>query len=537
MRSTLDITPRTPAPPAARGAVSNADRTPPGVSSLLARAGQPDYFGWLEHVRSAAGCTRPVRLAGDLFTVQSSTGRIVEHRHTNDLPDATIYKACGTRRARLCPSCARTYQADAYQLIRAGLIGGKGVPATVAGHGTLFGTFTAPSFGTVHTRYVKTCACGNPRRCSCRPEPCHARRDPAICPHGVQIACFDRHDDTDPIVGTPLCADCYDYDHHAIWNNHAGLLWRRTKEIAERQLAKLCRARRIPFVPKVSNSGRVTYKPPARIAHGKVAEFQRRGVVHFHAILRLDGVDPHDPAAVIPPPDGISIEDLVDVLTHAVHTAQLRTAAHPDHPRGWLINWGDPDKALDLRPVTLHGDGSITDGQVAGYLAKYATKATEDAGHSSTRLTDDTVDLYANPEGSHTERLIDACWHLGRPAATGFDGLRRWAHMLGYGGHFLTKARRYSTTFAVLRAVRVDFRRAETTQASTSGPLATAVDVDEDQALAVAALRFASSGWHTTADAFLANTAADMARRRAQAARDELAHEIGTALNNAQSHA
>jgi hypothetical protein len=51
------------------------------------------------------------------------------------------------RRASVCPPCAETYRADTYQLIRAGLVGGKGVPETVTGHPCVFATFTAPSFG------------------------------------------------------------------------------------------------------------------------------------------------------------------------------------------------------------------------------------------------------------------------------------------------------------------------------------------------------------------------------------------------------
>jgi hypothetical protein len=34
----------------------------------------------------------------------------------------------------------------------------------------------------------------------------------------------------------------------------------------------------------------------------------------------------------------------------------------------------------------------------------------------------------------------------------------RWAHNLGFRGHFLTKARRYSVTFAALRGVRAEYR-------------------------------------------------------------------------------
>ena len=42
-----------------------------------------------------------------------------------------LLKACGTRRESRCPSCAATYRADAYQLLAAGLKGGKGVPETI----------------------------------------------------------------------------------------------------------------------------------------------------------------------------------------------------------------------------------------------------------------------------------------------------------------------------------------------------------------------------------------------------------------------
>src|SRR6185369_12829753 len=104
---------------------------------------------------------------------------------------------------------------------------------------------------------------------------------------------------------------------------------------------------------------------------------------------------------------------------------------------------------LDIRAINLGTDGAVTEGMVAGYLAKYATKATEATGHTSRRLTADTIDVYADPDGTHTERLVEACWTLG--GRSGWDSLRRWAHMLGFGGHFLTKSRRYSTTFRVLR--------------------------------------------------------------------------------------
>ncbi len=63
----------------------------------------------------------------------------------------------------------------------------------------------------------------------------------------------------------------------------------------------------------------------------------------------------------------------------------------------------------------LTGEDELTDAKVAGYLAKYATKSTEATGHNSTRLTAENIGEFADPDGDHTARLIDACWRLGQP--------------------------------------------------------------------------------------------------------------------------
>lgn len=603
MVSMLDLAPWEQS---AQGAGSNTEpwtALPPSFSAAgqaLARASQPDYFGWLDHVRAAGGCTRPIRLTGSLTTLEPGTGRILDERHTNQLPDAAIYKACGNRRHSVCPSCARTYQRDAYQLLRAGLVGGKGVPASVSRHPAVFATFTAPTFGAVHTHRVATHTCTNRQRCDCRPNPCHARRDAGTCHHGNPAVCWARHGPADPALGRPLCLDCYDYQHQAVFNLFAAELWHRTKQTAERALSKLARRRGIPFHPVMTPTGKVRYVSPVRLSHGKAAEMQRRGAVHFHVLVRLDGYNPHDPADVVPPPAGITIDDLYQALAEAAASTDFTTPAHPDQPGGWPMAWGDEGKGhfVDVRPIALTGAGEITDGMVAGYLAKYATKSTEATGHTSTRITGDNVDDYADPAGDHTARLIDACWRLGRPTRTPaplstrpwpdrpntgrrtpfgepsecqacgtrtryaacpvcvakrqasldtkspnygqpnpYLGLRRWAHMLGYGGHFLTKARRYSITFKLLRDTRVAFRRQQQDQAADqfTGVVRAADHLDEETTLIVGALTFSGVGWHTTGDAMLANTAAAMARARHEAGREELAHEAGQLVLHAQA--
>ncbi|MFI0484664.1 replication initiator [Actinomadura sp. 9N215] len=475
------------------------------TDTALDRAGD-GYFDWLDHVWPAAGCTHPIRLFGDLDTVDTRTGEITRTLPTTAMPDGVIYKACGNRRATVCPSCADTYRRDAFHLIRSGLAGGKTVPTTVTRHPAVFATLTAPSFGPVHARHVRRHTCTDKTRCSCRPDPCHARRERTHCPHGQLVACFARHGPRDDRLGQPLCPDCYDHDHHVIWNNHAGELWRRTKQAITRRLNQLARQRGLA---------------PVRVSHGKVAEFQARGAVHFHALLRLDGIDPDDPTLIVPPPSGITAADLDDAIRYAAAHIAYTTDPHPAWPGGWPITWGEQ---VDVRIISLHGE-SVSDAMVAGYLAKYATKGTEITGHTSRRLHTHNIALYANPGGTHTERLVHAAWTLGDHP--GFESLRRWAHMLGFGGHFLTKARHYSLTFAALRAARLHYRRTQPQGPDYSDErIQRQDDLDAETTIVLARLSYVGTGWKTTGDALLANTAADQARRRHQAGREELAHEL-----------
>jgi alpha-D-ribose 1-methylphosphonate 5-triphosphate synthase subunit PhnH len=89
--------------------------------------------------------------------------------------------------------------------------------------------------------------------------------------------------------------------------------------------------------------------------------------------------------------------------------------------------------------------------------------------------------------------------------------------MLGFGGHFLTKSRTYSITFAVLRQRRIVYRRT-----LAAGPQGDDRAPEQETTLVVNFLQFVGAGWHTTADAMLANTSAAMAREHQDAAREAL---------------
>jgi hypothetical protein len=413
-------------------------------------------------------------------------------------PDGVLLKACGTRRESRCPSCAATYRADAYQLLAAGLKGGKGVPDTVSEHPRLFVTFTAPSFGWVHSRRAQGRLV----------LPCHPGRQGARCPHGLRAGCWDRHGEDDPRLGEPLCPGCYDAEAQVLWNALAPELWRRTTIALQRALGRLVGLQEGELRRLV------------RVSYAKVAEFQRRGAVHFHAVIRLDAAtDCRCPGCLAPPPEPFTATLLEDALRLAVPAVRVSCPGDDGEP-GRYARWGEQ---LDVRNITRDSDqaGELSAEQVAGYIAKYATKGTENFGSGlDRRLTTDDLDCL-DQLPAHVAELVRACWELGgRPQ---FDRLRlrAWAHMLGFGGHWSTKSRRYSTTFTVLRRARAQF--AKRRRARDGVPLDAWERPEDDQAvIVVASWVYVGSGYATEGERWLALSAAARAREQREVAREEL---------------
>ena len=101
---------------------------------MLARAADAEQWARFERqLRSAGYCRRPVRLRGQADAIDAATGEVRTTFSTEGEPDGTLLKCCGNRREAVCPSCAEVYRGDAFQLVAAGLRGGKGVPESVAG--------------------------------------------------------------------------------------------------------------------------------------------------------------------------------------------------------------------------------------------------------------------------------------------------------------------------------------------------------------------------------------------------------------------
>ena len=197
-----------------------------------------------------------------------TTGELAPVYDTPQSPGECCTSHAATAANQSARPARPVYKRDARQLVRAGLAGGKGIPETIVMHPCVFATLTAPSFGPVHARRMrgKTVL------------PCRPRRDASSrrCPHGRDISCPVRHIDEDPRLGQPMCPDCYDYTAAVLFNAHAGDLWRRFTTYLPRYLARL-----------VGVSGK-QMRAELRTRYVKVAEYQARGVVHFHAVIRLD---------------------------------------------------------------------------------------------------------------------------------------------------------------------------------------------------------------------------------------------------------
>ncbi len=435
---------------------------------MLRVANSPRFERWKEQVRRTGGCAQPIHLSGHSQTVDTRTGEFFEYS-TSSEPGGRLRIACGNRRASRCPSCAWTYAGDTYHLIMAGLVGGKGIPDTVAERPRVFATLTAPSFGPVHNR-----------------------------PDSGRCRCGAAHREDDPALGTAIRPERYDYAGAVLWNNHAGALWQRFTIYLRREVA----AR--------AGLTQAACKELARVSFGKVAEFQKRGAVHFHAVIRIDGPDGPD----TPAPAWATVELLDDAIRAAAARATVPVPSAGRFPARTL-RWGTQ---IDVQPIgALEGQTDVSEQAVGAYVAKYATKAAETTGTLDRRIGElRELDLHPHlPE--HTRRLIEACWELDADYPDRL--LAHWSHMLGFRGHFSTKTPRYSTTLGALRGARADWRAQQERRERGLDPLDQDDDQTEDTTLVIAHWEYAGQG-HTPGESWLAAAIANEIRQNRELARE-----------------
>jgi hypothetical protein len=419
--------------------VSDVELDPAAVQGLVARAGDPKRERWLDQVRRTGACRHPVRLRGMV-----RRGEKVVYSTATE-PDGALMVRCGNRREACCPSCAHEYRGDMWQLVYAGLAGGrKGVPESVAEHPQVFATLTAPSFGAVHTR-----------------------RD-----DGRRCRCGKHHQVDDPMLGEAIDPERYDYEGAVLWNWHAPALWNRF-------IVELVRV----LATRAGVSERV-WRKLVRAAYAKVAEFQARGLLHFHVIVRLDGAEDRADAP------GVTVTPME--LCDAIGEAAARSSLVRDAGDGQTVRlrFGEQLHTRVL-PGAQDGDGELCPQQVAGYVAKYACKASHE------QITSRDRDLDGWRERGVPEQLVQmAAAAIGLSQRPGLRGLGGWVHMLGFRGHFVTKSRGYSTNLGTLRADRAAYRAK---QDETGEP------VDEEDSIPVVGFwQYIGSGYLNPGDVLLA---------------------------------
>ena len=223
-------------------------------------------------------------------------------------------------------------------------------------------------------------------------------------------------------------------------------------------------------------------------------------------MIRLDAPGPD----YQPPPPGIDAAMLGDAIGEAVAAVRLPVLCGPGPVL--TLTFG-ASQGTDVRPIRRHdlaGTGQPLNHQaVANYIAKYATKTLTVPGLPAQRLRHQ-VDIEALRCSAHYRRMITTAWQLGSRRATGQARFRAWAHMLGYGGHFLTKSRRYSVTFGQLRQARADHRRAERHPGGERDPWGR--PLDDTVVLVIKTWTYAGTGYTAGVDDLLALASAARAR-------------------------
>ncbi len=314
-------------------------------------------------------CEHPIRLLG--YGTNQATG---EHTHK------TKFVPCKSRRRAKCLACSDVYARDAYTVVSSGWR--DGTPF-------LWLTLTAPSFGCQHHHWA-----GKNGKSRCTPK----RRCPG-CGKAVP-ACRQFHKSGDPLIGVPVC-DCFDYEGAAAFNAAVPALWTATtKALASAFLA---------------DGGRLQYI--------KVVEWQRRGLVHIHALIR--GVDDATEARRVI--EGVEVGG---------------------------FKWGNAHAEL------LHRQTTKSTRRRFSYIVKYATKNVADHHVEKSRSLSAHYDRLRTVAVESCEASIEFDAASEEFSLTPGRGPRvASAHSsgLGYGGHTLTKSQNWGESFLSIRARRHDW--------------------------------------------------------------------------------
>lgn len=304
------------------------------------------------------------------------------------------YRNCGSNRPEVCSYCANLHHIDSKIYIESGIKktepetaeeGQQPRNATNDSYKFFFVTISGPSFGKVHSR-------NNNGHCLCG-----------------QI-----HPQDDPILGVAFNATNkthkYNYLDQVIWNSNASLLWKRSAENFRRYRIK-------------------------EAEHVRVFEWQKRGVLHSHAIFKI--------------PDTYSDETILEAF-HYLRNQTVLDTQNPikkkdgsTEPR--IIKWGGAPRANE--PMKWSHGGfqidklEISDKAVPRYMTKVIGYTAKNVGKNDLIKTHPgRIQMIDNLDKAAREKFI-----CGKKCK-GKECKNRAHNQFGFNGQILTATTNWSDT-------------------------------------------------------------------------------------------
>jgi len=323
--------------------------------------------------------------------------RTVIDSTTGEISQQSIERRCGTRLHSECEHCSTIYKREATKVLQSGVIDESGNPLLI----TML-TLTAPSskrFGKTHTRIKTT---------SGKYRPCY---------------CGEWHDEASRLLGLPIDPDTYDYTAAAEFNRNATRLFAVTLQKLNRVLGR-----------SRGNNLRVA----------RVVEYQRRGLVHIHALVV-----------------GRISQDMLNLVVRGGVNPRTGYKVKAASSNGW--QWG-PKCDASVRPAV----------QAAAYVRKVVSYAVKDTvssaggvGVHASRMSEAGAvarkcECFANhcAYGRRVVRMGNEYLYIKNPSSLICRRRRSGRKNWGFTGHVLSKTRNWPMTFGQLREARRQYAMA-----------------------------------------------------------------------------
>jgi hypothetical protein len=213
------------------------------------------------------------------------------------------------------------------------------------------------------------------------------------------------------------------------------------------------------------------------------------------------------------------------VVAQAARQVTYTAPPVDDDDKERVLAWG---RQLDIK--TIHnpkktvrddlGQQKLSPEQVAGYVAKYATKDADTIRHPG-QPRPHLITL-GQTVHSLAQRAREHARATSAKEPSPYTLLSKWRHMYGFRGHFSTKSRRYSVTLGKLRRARHRYQQLKQQARQTGQPLDTRnlearlLADEQETTLVVGLWAYSGSGWTRPADQKLALAAAARAREHHQ---------------------